>query len=99
MRTHMGLIAVRRCRFAGAILTGALVMAGCSTGTASPPAPAATSVAPSQSALGAPVPSGFPLIGSWMTAITKDDLRAAGITDPGLLNENSGRFIWTFAQD
>jgi hypothetical protein len=99
MRTHRGLIAVRRCLFAGAILTGALVLAGCSTGTASSPAPAATSVAPSQSALGAPLPSGFPLIGSWMTAITKDDLRAAGITDPGLLNENSGRFIWTFGQD
>jgi hypothetical protein len=98
MRTHMGLSAVRTFRLAGSILACFLLVAGCS-GSGASQAPAAASGAPSRSAIGVPAPSGFPLIGSWTTSITKDDLRAAGITDPGLLNENSGRFVWTFAQD
>ena len=39
------------------------------------------------------------LVGSWTTTITKSDLEAAGLTEPGLLNENSGRFTWTFLPD
>jgi hypothetical protein len=39
------------------------------------------------------------LLGTWETTITKDDLRAAGVTDPGLLNENAGRFTATYAAD
>ena len=99
MRTHTRPSAVRVRQFACAILAGAFLIIGCSAGPRSSPAPSGASVAPSQSAIGVPAPSGFPLIGSWTTSITKDDLRAAGITDPGLLNENSGRFVWTFAQD
>lgn len=40
-----------------------------------------------------------PLIGTWQMTVTKDDLRQAGFTDPGLLNENSGRFTRTFLAD
>jgi len=39
------------------------------------------------------------LLGTWQVTITKDDLRAAGFTDPGLLNENAGRFTTTYAAD
>jgi hypothetical protein len=50
--------------------------------------------------MGSPaVPAGHPLVGAWTTEVTKADLRAAGVTDPGALNENSGRFTWTFAPD
>lgn len=48
----------------------------------------------------APMASGdSALIGTWTTTITKADLEAAGLTDPGLHNENSGRFTWTFRPD
>jgi len=40
-----------------------------------------------------------PLVGAWATTITRNDLTAAGITEVGLLNENSGKFTWTFAPD
>jgi hypothetical protein len=40
-----------------------------------------------------------PLVGTWVSTITREDLRAAGITADGLLDENSGRFTWTFASD
>jgi hypothetical protein len=43
--------------------------------------------------------AGSPLVGAWTTSITKADLSAAGMTDPGLQNENAGRFTWKFAQD
>jgi hypothetical protein len=46
-----------------------------------------------------PAPSGFPLLGSWTTTITKDDLRAGGVTEEGLLIENSGIFTWAFEAD
>jgi hypothetical protein len=45
------------------------------------------------------VPGDLPLVGTWVTTITKADLTAAGVTDPGLQNENSGRFTWTFVAD
>lgn len=44
-------------------------------------------------------PSNFPLIGSWVTTITPEDLEAAGIVDPGAQHENAGRFTWTFDPD
>jgi hypothetical protein len=45
-------------------------------------------------------PSGVaPLVGAWVTSVTRDDLRAGGITEEGLLDENSGRFTWTFLAD
>ncbi|HEX5826775.1 MAG TPA: hypothetical protein VFY23_04585 [Candidatus Limnocylindrales bacterium] len=45
-------------------------------------------------------PSGTtPLVGAWVTDVTRDDLRAGGITEEGLLDENSGRFTWTFLAD
>ena len=48
----------------------------------------------------APAPSGSsPLIGTWVTEITRADLEAAGITADGMLDENSGRFTTTFNAD
>lgn len=44
-------------------------------------------------------PSGFPLVGSWTSTITSEDLKAAGFTDPGAVQENTGRFTWTFEAD
>jgi hypothetical protein len=46
-----------------------------------------------------PAPAGFPLTGAWTTTITREDLRAGGVTEPGLLNENSGRYTWVFEAD
>jgi hypothetical protein len=46
-----------------------------------------------------PAPAGFPLLGSWTTTITRDDLRAGGITEEGLLVENSGIFTWALEAD
>jgi len=45
-----------------------------------------------------PLPDGFPL-GAWTVTITEEDLRDAGITDPGLLAENAGVFTKTYAGD
>ena len=42
---------------------------------------------------------GSPLVGTWQTTLTKDDLKGGGISDPGLLNENAGRFTRTFLAD
>lgn len=42
---------------------------------------------------------GSPLVGTWQTTVTKDDLKGGGISDPGLLNENAGRFTRTFLAD
>jgi len=39
------------------------------------------------------------VVGTWQSTITKDDLRSAGISDPGLLNENAGRFTRSFLAD
>ena len=43
--------------------------------------------------------AGHPLIGTWTVDVARSDFEAAGVTDPGLQNENSGRFLWTFAAD
>lgn len=45
------------------------------------------------------IPADHPLIGTWTTEVTKADIAAAGISDPGAQNENSGRFSWTIAPD
>jgi hypothetical protein len=39
------------------------------------------------------------LVGTWQMTVTKEDLQAGGISDPGSLNENSGRFTRTFRAD
>lgn len=62
------------------------VLAGCGAvgGSTSPTVP--------------PLPQDFPL-GSWTVTITEQDLRDAGITDPGMLAENTGVFTKTYATD
>jgi hypothetical protein len=40
-----------------------------------------------------------PITGTWVTEITGDDLAAAGITDAGLVDENTGRFTTSFHED
>lgn len=62
---------------------------GCGGGT-----PGNTGPGPSSA-----IPSGHPLIGTWTVEVTRADLAAGGISDPGLQNENAGRFTWTFAPD
>ena len=74
-------------RLATLVLLAAV--AGCATPSSSTP-PAAT--APGALA-------GHPLLGAWTADVTKADLAAGGIADPGAQNENSGRFVWTFAAD
>src|SRR5690242_2363760 len=70
----------------GVIAWLVLACAAGSSGTAAPPAnPTGT--------------SGSALVGSWLVSITKADVAAAGVTDPGLQNENSGAFTWTFSAD
>ena len=62
--------------------------------------PLAAGVA-SPTAEGSPRASGAggPLVGAWVTEVSKDDLRAGGITAEGMLDENSGRFTTTFNAD
>ena len=45
-----------------------------------------------------PLPEDFPL-GAWTVTLTEDDLRAAGITDPGGVAENAGVFTKTYTAD
>jgi hypothetical protein len=45
------------------------------------------------------IPADLPILGTWVTTITRGDLESAGITDPGTLNENTGRFTWSFDPD
>jgi hypothetical protein len=72
----------------------AAAIAGCAdTGTAMRSAPTAGSAA------GGSPGAAQSLLGTWTTSITRDDLASAGVTDPGLQTENSGRFRWTFASD
>lgn len=83
--------AARSSRRALAIVAGSLLLAvaGCgSSGSAGPTAEPSGSSGP-----------GAELLGAWVTTITRDDLRAGGLTDAGLLNENSGTFTWTFEAD
>lgn len=77
---------------ASAGLALALALAACTGGPSATPGGAASIPAGSAGA-------GAPLVGGWVTSVTKDDFEAAGLTDPGLQNENSGKFTWTFAAD
>ena len=74
------------------LITLAFAVAGCG--------PLAAGVA-SPTTEGSPLASGVagPLVGAWVTEVTKDDLRAGGITAEGMLDENSGRFTTTFNAD
>jgi hypothetical protein len=81
-----------RARVAGALAVAGLALGACgplSAGLAGPSAPASA---------GSPT-AASPLAGSWVSEITRNDLVAAGITDEGLVDENSGRFTWTFDAD
>ena len=71
-------------------------LAAC-TGSGPQPSPALTRLAPSVMPRATPPPD-FP-VGSYTTTITPDDLRAGGITEEGLLTENSGMFILTYDPD
>ena len=75
-----------------------IVLGAC--GTATNPSPAASALASPSAASGpaVDVPAGFPM-GSWTVTITKDDLTAADVTDPGLVTENTGVFTTTFVPD
>jgi hypothetical protein len=68
----------------------ACLVGGCGPLAAGDPATAST---------GGSSAAGSSLVGTWVSTVTRDDLRAAGITADGLLDENSGRFTWTFAAD
>lgn len=69
------------------------LVAACAQPAAGTGAPAGSGRSP------AGAPAGFPLIGTWTSTITAADLEAAGITDPGAIQENAGRFTWTFEAD
>ncbi len=77
-----------------ALVVLAISVAACGTPAASSPS-ATTAGGASANA----IPSDFPLIGTWVTSITKDELAAAGIADPRGQSENAGRFTWTFSAD
>lgn len=81
---------------AGAVAVGCTAAAGPSSPAAVPSGP--PTVAPSAAAAAVPIPADFPL-GSWTSIITKDDLRAGGVTEAGLLQENAGTFTQTFNSD
>lgn len=76
----------------GALFFATISLAGC----ANPPGSTSSGTA---GASHDPAPSGFPLIGSWTTTITRDDLREGGVTEEGLLNENAGAYTWAFEAD
>jgi hypothetical protein len=79
----------------GAVLAGAAL--GCTTGPAPTAPPASTPNAPSAAA-GVSIPPGFP-IGTWVATITEADLRAAGITESGLIKENAATYTRTILPD
>jgi hypothetical protein len=90
-----------RMRSIGAALAAAAFVAACST-TPGPSSAVPETETPATVATDAPsaagIPAGFPL-GAWTTTITEDDLRAAGVTDAGELNENTGEFTLTMSED
>ena len=69
-------------------------LAAC-TATGGTPGPG-TAGAPTAGASGAPASA---IVGSWTSTISKADLADAGIADPNVQNENSGRFTTTFGAD
>jgi hypothetical protein len=75
----------RRAILVAVVLT---CVAGCTGPAGSPSGDAASGSPPS--ALNAP-------IGTWTTTVTEDELRAAGLTNPGEVTENAGTFTTTFS--
>lgn len=45
------------------------------------------------------IPAGLPVLGTWVTTISRADLESVGVVDPGTLNENTGRFTWSLDPD
>jgi len=82
----------QRIDLAATILVATLALAGC--GGQAPSTPGASAAAATGATL-----TGHPLVGAWITEVTKQDLEAGGITDPAARNENSGRFTWTYGAD
>jgi hypothetical protein len=83
---------IRSAIAAATLLTLAFALGGCG--------PLAAGVASPSGVTSAVTPGvAAPLIGAWVTEVTRDDLRAGGITAEGLLDENSGRFTTTFNPD
>lgn len=82
----------RRVLVTALAVLAALALAGCAGSTT--PTPAGSPTASYE-----PAPADFPLLGAWTTTITREELQAAGMTDPGGLNENSGVFTWAFEAD
>ena len=80
----------------GIALGGLAAMVMACTGGAGLSGPASTPTG--QGASVGSLPEGFPL-GSWTTTITEEDLRAAGMTDDGLIAENTGVFVTTYSGD
>ena len=84
-------------------VAAAAVAAGCGgpggPGGSAAGTPGAAAATPGAASGSGAIPAGHPLIGTWTVDVTRADLAAGGITDPGAQNENSGRFIWTFAPD
>lgn len=70
-----------------ATLLAALLLASCS----------ASGGRPSGSRSATQVES--PVVGTWQMTVSKDDLKGIGISDPGTLNENAGRFTRSFLAD
>ena len=88
--------------FAGFALVMTLAAAACSgspTATPGSTGPGSTGPTSTASATDGGAAPATALVGAWTTTITKADLQAAGITDPGAHNENSGRFTFTFGPD
>ena len=80
------------------VLAGLLALAGLLVGCGSPGGSGPTgSAGPARS--GSAIPADLPLLGTWTVEVTKGDLEAGGVADPGTRNENSGRFTWTFKPD
>ena len=80
----------------GRVVLGLVVLGLAALGCATPGA------SPSTASVGGTPPAslaGHPLLGAWTVEVTKADLAAAGVSDPGAQGENSGRFTWTFAPD
>jgi hypothetical protein len=84
-----GMSMVVRALLAAGIAGGSLSCATAPSGTKVPDLPAAA---------GASFPADFP-IGTWVVTITEADLRAAGITEPGLIKENAASYTRTMQPD
>ena len=85
-------------RHARSLAIALLVLAGATVGCGGPASTGGASAPAGPMGSGA-IPAGHPLVGTWVTEVTRGDLAAGGIAEPGLQNENAGRFTWTFAPD